>query len=141
MICSGRSLNFCGKKASSPWESKPGRLWLELPVLCHKATTAGQPPAVIILYMYCSGDTECSCSGTPGSHSVCACQNSVRSRPDISLHQEGPMLGSLHAEVVIFFPSDSTLPKEKRCCDQEVCCLNCMNEQWKCMKMLLRNFL
>ena len=31
------------EKAGSRWESNPGYLlWLELPVLCHGATTAGQ---------------------------------------------------------------------------------------------------
>ena len=49
----------------------PGHLWLESPVLCHWAMTAGQPPTLIILYMYCTGGTECL-SRTPGSHLVCA---------------------------------------------------------------------
>ena len=31
----------------------------------------GQPPVLTILYMYCTGGTECL-SRTPGSHSVCA---------------------------------------------------------------------
>ena len=54
-------------KAGSHRESNPGHLWLESPppVLCHWATTAGQPPALIILYIYCTAGTEClSC--TPG---------------------------------------------------------------------------
>ena len=46
---------------------KPWHLWLKLPVLCHWATTTGQPPTVKILYVYCSGGTE-SLSLTPGSH-------------------------------------------------------------------------
>ena len=34
------------------------------------------------------------------------------------------------------------LQEEKCCCDQRfVVLLNCMNEQLKCMEMLLRNFL
>ena len=51
--------------------TNPGHLWLEPPVLCHWATTAGQPPTLTILYMYCTGGTECL-SRTPGNHSVCA---------------------------------------------------------------------
>ena len=47
------------EKASSRRESNPGHPWLEPPVLCHWATTAGQPPALTILYMYCTGGTEC----------------------------------------------------------------------------------
>ena len=59
------------KKAGSHWESNPGHLWLEPPMLCHWATTAGQPPTFTILYIYCTGGIEClSC--TPGSHSACA---------------------------------------------------------------------
>jgi len=30
----------------------PGHLWLEPPVLCHWATTAGRPPTLTILYVY-----------------------------------------------------------------------------------------
>ena len=41
-------------KAGSCWELNPGHIWLEPPVLCHWATTAGQPPTLTILYMYCS---------------------------------------------------------------------------------------
>ena len=51
--------------------SHPGYLWLEPPVVCHRATTAGKPPTLIILYMCCTGGTECL-SRTPGRHSVCA---------------------------------------------------------------------
>ena len=40
-------------------ESNPGHLWVELLVLCHWAMTAWQPPALTILYMYCTGGTEC----------------------------------------------------------------------------------
>ena len=60
-----------GDKAGSHQESNSGHLWLELPVLCHWATTARQPPTLTILYMYCTGGTECL-SHTPGSHSACA---------------------------------------------------------------------
>ena len=35
-------------------KSNPGHLWPELPVLCHWAMTAGQPPTLTILYMYCA---------------------------------------------------------------------------------------
>ena len=59
------------EKAGSHRELNPGHLWLEPPVLCHWATTAGQPPALTILYMYCTSGTECL-SRTSGSHSVCA---------------------------------------------------------------------
>ena len=38
------------EKASSRLESNPGHPWLELPVLCHWSTTAGQPPPLTILY-------------------------------------------------------------------------------------------
>ena len=37
------------EKAGSRRESNPGHLWLEPPVLCHRATTAGQPPTLTIL--------------------------------------------------------------------------------------------
>ena len=42
------------EKADSHQESNPGHLWLEPPILCHWATTAGQPPATTILYMFWS---------------------------------------------------------------------------------------
>ena len=32
--------------------TRPGHLWLEPPVLCHWATTAGQPPTLTILYIH-----------------------------------------------------------------------------------------
>ena len=55
------------EKAGSHRELNPGYLWLEPPVLCHWTTTAGQPPTLTILHMYCTGGTEwLSC--TPGSH-------------------------------------------------------------------------
>ena len=44
--------------ASSHRELNPGHLWLEPPVLCHWATTTGQPPTLTILYVYCTGGTE-----------------------------------------------------------------------------------
>ena len=40
-------------KAGSYRQSNLGHLWLEPPVLCHSATTAGQPPTLTILYIYC----------------------------------------------------------------------------------------
>ena len=58
------------KKAGSRRELNPQHLWLEPPMLCHWAMTAGQPPAITILYMYCTGGTECL-SHTPSNHSVC----------------------------------------------------------------------
>ena len=36
----------------SHWESNPGHLWLEPPVLCYWVMTAGQSPTLTILYMY-----------------------------------------------------------------------------------------
>ena len=53
-------------KASSCWELNPGHLWIELPVLCHLATTARWPPtlnwskslpliAVFVAYSYIHG--------------------------------------------------------------------------------------
>ena len=38
------------KKAGSCRELNPGHLWLEPPVLCHWAMTAGQPPTLTILF-------------------------------------------------------------------------------------------
>ena len=46
------------EKAGSRWESNPGDLWLVQPALCHCAMTTGQPLALTILYMYCTGGTE-----------------------------------------------------------------------------------
>ena len=59
------------EKAGSRRESNPRHLWLEPPVLCHWATTVGWPLTFTILYIYCTGGTECL-SHTPGSHSACA---------------------------------------------------------------------
>ena len=45
------------------------RLELHVTVFCHWATTAEWPPPLMILYVYCTGGTEClNC--TPGSHSA-----------------------------------------------------------------------
>ena len=52
------------EKGSSRHELHPGYLWLEPSVLCYWATTAGQTPTLKILYMYCTGGTECP-SRTP----------------------------------------------------------------------------
>ena len=82
------------KKASSRQESNPGHLWLEPPVLCHWATTAGQPPALTILYMYCTSGTECL-SHTPGSHPACAIRTLLGvDRKILSIRKE-PMLSGL----------------------------------------------
>ena len=43
--------------------------WLEPPVLCHWATVTKQPPALTILYVYCTGGTE-----MPQSHILAATQ-------------------------------------------------------------------
>ena len=52
-------------KAGSCRKSNPGHLWFEAPVLCHLATTARWPPTLTIVYMYCTGGTEClSCTVT-----------------------------------------------------------------------------
>ena len=39
------------EKGGSRRESNPGHLWLEPPVLCYWATTAGRPPTLTTLYM------------------------------------------------------------------------------------------
>ena len=65
------------EKAGSCRESNPGHLWLELPVLCHWATTARQPPTLTILYI----------SHTRQPLSMCH-QNSVRGRQENSLCQK-----------------------------------------------------
>ena len=44
---------------------------LEPQVLCQWAMATGQPPTFTILYMYCTGGTECL-SRIPRTHSVCA---------------------------------------------------------------------
>ena len=75
------------EKAGSRRESNPGHLWLEPPVLCHWATTAGQPPTPTILLCILH-----RWYWMPQSHirqplSMCR-QNSVRGRLENSLHQE-----------------------------------------------------
>ena len=74
------------KGRQPPRESNPGHLWLEPPVLCHWATTAGQPPTLTILYMHCTGGTECL-SRTRGSHSV-----GLWGRPEILSNRKELML-------------------------------------------------
>ena len=59
------------EKAGSCQESNPG---LNYTPLSHTSQTTTSPT---ILYMYCTGGTECL-SHTPGSHSVLCRQNSVR---------------------------------------------------------------
>ena len=69
--------------------------WLEPPVLCHWATATGQPPALTILYMYCTGGTECL-SRTPGSHSVCAIRTPLEvDRKILSIRKESMLSGFL----------------------------------------------
>ena len=54
MFCSSKTGLIRG--GGSRRESNPGHLWLEPPVRCHWATTttAGQPPTLTILYIYCT---------------------------------------------------------------------------------------
>ena len=63
------------EKARSHQQSNPEHLWLELwlelPVVFHLATTAGQPPALTILYIYCTGGTEVPQSHTLQPLSMC----------------------------------------------------------------------
>ena len=91
------------KKAGSRWESSPGHLWLEPPVLCRWATTTEQPPTLTVLYMYCTGGTECL-SRTHGSHSVCAVRTLLGvDRKIVSIRKE-PMLSgflTLNAESIL----------------------------------------
>ena len=56
------------EKASSRRESIPGHLWLELPLFCHWAMTAGQPPTLTILYMYCTGANRILTAHTVTAH-------------------------------------------------------------------------
>ena len=42
------------EKVGSHREPSPKHLWLESPVLCHWAMTAGRPPTLTILYIYCT---------------------------------------------------------------------------------------
>ena len=55
----------------------------------HWATTAAQPPTSTILYMYCTGGTECL-SRTPGSHSVCAVRTPLGVDRKFSLSGKNP---------------------------------------------------
>ena len=89
------------EKAISRQELNPGHLWLETPVLCHWAMTAGQPPTLTIPYIYCTGGTECL-SHTPGSHSVCAVRTPLGVDQKILSIRKEPMLSckSQHG----FFP-------------------------------------
>ena len=91
--CCWEHLASESEKAGSHRESNPGHLWLEVPVLCHWATTTGQLPALTILYMYCTGGTECF-SHTPGSHSVCTASM-------CHTYSEGWWLSSSHGSVVM----------------------------------------
>ena len=79
------------KKAGSHKESNPGHLWLESPVLYYWAMTAGQPPTLTILYMYCTGGTECL-TRTPGSRSVCALRTQFGINRKILSVRKEPML-------------------------------------------------
>ena len=44
-----------GQQSAKNWTQDT---WLTQPVLCHWATTTGQPPVLTILYLYCTGGTE-----------------------------------------------------------------------------------
>ena len=72
------------EKAGSVTRSWTQNTWL---VLCHWATTAGQPPALTVLSMYCTGGTEMPQSHTRQPLSMCR-QNPVGGWPESSLHQE-----------------------------------------------------
>ena len=86
------------EKAGSRRESNPGHLLLDLPVLCHWATTAGQPPTLTILYMHCTGGTECL-SHTPASHSVCAVRTPLGvDRKILSVRKEPMLSGFSHSK-------------------------------------------
>ena len=56
--------------------------------------TAGRPPTLTILYMYCTGGTECL-SRTPGSHSVCAVRTLLGVNQKNSLH----LISTLHHQL------------------------------------------
>ena len=84
-------------KAGSHQESNPGHFWLEPPVLCHWATTAGWPPTLTILYIYCTGGTE-YLSHTPGSHSVCAVRTLLGVDWKILSIRKEPMLSGSHSK-------------------------------------------
>ena len=88
-------------------KSKSGHLLLELLVLCHWATTAGQPPTITILYMFCTGGTE-YLGPTPYSHSVCAVR--ISGWPENSFYQE-----RTHAECFSCFKCS-----EHKCCEAKI---------------------
>ena len=93
------------EKVGSRWELNPGHLWLEPPVFCHLATISGQPPTLTILYIYCSGGTECL-SRTPGSHSVCAVRTPLGVNRKILSVRKEPMLSVFffsHSKHSVFF--------------------------------------
>ena len=82
--CSNHALVVISTKYFLQW----GHLWLEPPVSCHWATTAGQPPNLTIFCMYCTGGTECL-SYTPGSHSAYAVRTPLGiNRKIISIRKE-----------------------------------------------------
>jgi len=51
-------------------EPNPGYTWFVQPVLSHWATTTEQPPALTILYIYCTCATEMPRSHTWHPHST-----------------------------------------------------------------------
>ena len=70
---------------------------------CAWATTAGQLPTPIILYVYCTGGTECL-SRTPCSHSVCAIRTPLGVNQKILSIRKEPMLSgflSLNAQSIL----------------------------------------
>ena len=90
-------------------------------MLYHWATTAGRPPTLTILYAYCTGGTECL-SHTPSWQPLSMCrQNSVRGRPENSLHQEARgVLGSTLSgyrpfHFPLFSPHNIYFQCESRC--------------------------
>ena len=93
------------EKAGSCNESKPGHFWLEPRVLCHWATPAGQPPTLTILFIYCTGGTECL-SRTPGSQSVCAVRTPLGVDRKILSDRKAPMLSgflTLNAQRILHY--------------------------------------
>ena len=63
--------------------------------------TAIQPPTLTILYVYCTGGTECL-NRTPGSHSVCAVRTLLEVDRNIFSIRKEPMLsGSLNAQSIL----------------------------------------
>ena len=77
---------------------------LDPPVLCHWATTDGQPPTLTILYMYCTDGAECL-SRTPGSHSACVVRTpSGVNRKIVSVRKEPMLSGFLTLNAGSIFP-------------------------------------